>query len=188
MIQMERFVGGERTNSVLPISPPHCDALLRCAALCCAVLRCRSCTSAACRWGSSPGASPTRSPPAPLPSPAPRWSLAGVSCCCWGGPWNHNASQPTCLSAHCSTTAAVASIAAVCHRCLPALLCLVLSADGPDSVRLLDEQTFEVLDRLQLQPHELACSLCRRVPLLLLLPLLLLFVQCTANHPLLVCN
>ena len=88
-----------------------------------------------------------------------------MSCCCWGGPWNHNASQPTCLSAHCSTTAAVASIAAVCHRCLPALLCLVLSADGPDSVRLLDEQTFEVLDRLQLQPHELACSLCRQVPL-----------------------
>ena len=35
------------------------------------------------------------------------------------------------------------------------------TAEGGDSVRLLDEQTFELLDRLQLQPHELACSVCR---------------------------
>lgn len=34
-------------------------------------------------------------------------------------------------------------------------------AEGGDSVRLLDEQTFELLDRLQLQQHELAVSVCR---------------------------
>lgn len=32
--------------------------------------------------------------------------------------------------------------------------------EGGDSVRLLDEQTFELLDRLQLQQYELACSVC----------------------------
>ncbi|EFN59838.1 hypothetical protein CHLNCDRAFT_29381 [Chlorella variabilis] len=35
-----------------------------------------------------------------------------------------------------------------------------ISGEGGDSVRLVDEQTFELLDRLQLQQHELACSLC----------------------------
>ena len=30
-------------------------------------------------------------------------------------------------------------------------------------MRLLDEQTFELRDRLQLQQHELACSVCRWV-------------------------
>ncbi|PSC68559.1 DNA damage-binding 1 [Micractinium conductrix] len=33
-----------------------------------------------------------------------------------------------------------------------------MGEDGCDSVRLLDDQTFELLDRLRLQPHELACS------------------------------
>lgn len=37
----------------------------------------------------------------------------------------------------------------------------VACAEGGDSVRLVDEQTFELLDRLQLQQHELACSVCR---------------------------
>ncbi|KAL4855081.1 DNA damage-binding protein 1 [Chlorella vulgaris] len=35
-----------------------------------------------------------------------------------------------------------------------------ISGEGGDSVRLVDEQTFELLDRLQLQQHELACSVC----------------------------
>jgi hypothetical protein len=43
-------------------------------------------------------------------------------------------------------------------------LSLCVAAEGGDSVRLVDEQTFELLDRLQLQQHELACSLIRRVP------------------------
>lgn len=38
---------------------------------------------------------------------------------------------------------------------------LLSRAEGGDSVRLLDEQTFELLDRLQLQQYELACSVCR---------------------------
>ncbi|KAL4429821.1 hypothetical protein ABPG77_010938 [Micractinium sp. CCAP 211/92] len=33
-----------------------------------------------------------------------------------------------------------------------------MGQEGTDSVRLLDEQTFELLDRLRLQQHELACS------------------------------
>ena len=31
---------------------------------------------------------------------------------------------------------------------------------GPDNVRLLDDQTYETVDRYQLDPNELACSIC----------------------------
>ena len=82
-----------------------------------------------------------------------------------------------CCRSRCSTSAAGIFVALsqlmcrqpTCHLAFPACInCPALHvpcAEGGDSVRLLDEQTFELLDRLQLQQYELACSVCRWEPM-----------------------
>lgn len=44
-----------------------------------------------------------------------------------------------------------------CRRALR--LCVLAGADGRDALRLVDDQTFETLDRFTLDAYELTCSL-----------------------------
>lgn len=60
-------------------------------------------------------------------------------------------------SSRCSGMFACPGLSSMC----PTQCHCFFPAEGGDSVRLLDEQTFELLDRLQLQQYELACSVCR---------------------------
>lgn len=47
-----------------------------------------------------------------------------------------------------------------CVTCTQTTTVGALEESGPDSIRLLDDQTFETLARTELRPHEMALSLC----------------------------